>query len=279
MGALVVQTLTTHPLSTPGKDSKCRDSGMLVARSRPNWTVGVAQPCEKRGGMKGRDCRPSLRVVGTLQSAVRPPSVYPRGGSRPQLGCPLFGSPLLREARISADIAQPETEKPFRFLRLAALQSRDREERACARAGAGPGPIMWDTSCPRPNLSRNLVPHLNLINHPVRPPGPWRRCPGGGGNQKFRLEKQSMWSLQTRRKLGGGRRRWAGIFPKTSPLFCSPFQKAPSAAVWRPPAGSLRPWPHCPVPGYGPRPDLPARTPLLRASPGSSREWREEKWL
>lgn len=55
MGALVVQTLTTHPLSTPGKDSKCRDSGMLVARSRPNWTVGVAQPCEKRGGMKGRD--------------------------------------------------------------------------------------------------------------------------------------------------------------------------------------------------------------------------------
>ena len=242
----------------------------------------------RTGTAPGRDS--SRRVAGTLQPAARLPAVYPRGGSKPQLGASSFWV-------ASPSHARPQPPQTLRrrsgscalsasTFGCSSVPGPARRQRA-PRLEQVPSPLPLDALPALDQPAPGSPSFLSLINHPVRPHGSRRRCPGRGGNlQKFRLEKQSRWDLRAGRKLGveggDGEREFSQRhlpFPAHLPVG-APRPRPPLQFGARPPAGSLGLRPHCPVPAYGPRPGhLPAPTPLVRASQGASRGWQQAKLL
>lgn len=131
---------------------------MLEARSGPNWTVGLAQPSEKRGRTKDRNCSrkgQQSQGGGDTPTCGAPAYYVPEGRLKTAAGGVLFLGRLSVscETPTPTDTAQPETEKrelrPLGFYVRLFFGPGTREETAGARARAGPLPVTAGcTRCP-----------------------------------------------------------------------------------------------------------------------------------
>lgn len=255
----------------------------------------MVQPCEKTG-IKDRNCSPQPHPPAPAPTAVagwpvhsnlrRGSLLCTRGGSRPQLEITSFWiasvSPSPRQtllSRRSRSWSRALSDSTF-GCSLVLVPGPARRRRA-PRVELVHSPLSRDALPALDQPAPGAWFFLSLINH-------WHgRAVAGGATLAgagIESEIQAREAMHVRppggKKTGSGERSCrAGIFPETLPLSCSPSRRGSPAHAFlefgaRPSAqllsGSLRPWPHCLVPAYGPLPGhLPAPTPLLRASQGA----------